>query len=93
MYKTAEPHIPSDIRNKIDTLNLLIDQASVLYDEIMRWYQKELDSYSDPADKVDAEDELFHPGIGSTVMKIDDLEILEGLSKMVCYNEVRNDAH
>jgi len=92
MYKTTEPHIPSEMMNKIETLNLLIDQAAVLHDEIMQWYQEELDSYSDPADKVDAGDELFHPGIGRSVMKIDKLEILEGLNKMVCYNEVRNNA-
>ena len=55
-------------------------------DEILAWYTDELKSYDD---KADAEQELFDPGTETTVEGISELAILEVLSELQIFNEVK----
>lgn len=81
-----EPTIPRDIQQKIRNLQVLLEQADRLRDEILEWYTHELKSYDD---KADVEQELFDPGTGTTVEGISELAILEVLSELQISNEVK----
>ncbi len=84
--KIDEPSIPRYIRQKILNLQILLEQADVLRDEILTWYTAELKSYDD---KADAEQELFDPGTGISIEGISELAIMEALSVLQTFNEVR----
>ena len=84
--KLDEPDIPKDIQQKILNLQALLDQADNLRDEILTWYTAELKSYDY---RADAEQELFDPGTGTTVEGISELAIMEALSELQIFNEVR----
>ncbi len=84
--KIDEPSIPRYIRQKILNLQKLLEQANILRDEILVWYDAELRSYDDMAD---AEQELFDPGTGSSIEGISELAIMEALSVLQTFNEVR----
>lgn len=84
--KTDAPFVPENIREKINMLQSLLNQASGLYHDIYEWYDHELKSY-DP--KAAAGDELFDPGTGSFVEGIDYLAIMESLSELQLFNECR----
>ena len=84
--KLDEPTIPKDIQQKILNLQALLDQADNLRDEILTWYTAELKSYDY---RADAEQELFDPGTGTTVEGISELAIMEALSELQIFNEVR----
>ena len=84
--KLDEPTIPNDIQQKIRNLQVLLDQAENLRDEILTWYTSELKSYDY---RADAEQELFDPGTGTTVEGISELAIMEALSELQSFNEVR----
>lgn len=84
--KLDEPAIPKDIQQKKRKLQVLLDQADNLRDEILAWYTSELKSYDY---RADAEQELFDPGTGTTVEGISELAILETLSELQIFNEVR----
>lgn len=84
--KLDEPAIPKDIQQKIRKLQVLLDQADNLRDEILAWYTAVLKSYDY---RADAEQELFDPGTGTTVEGISELAILEVLSELQIFNEVR----
>lgn len=84
--KADEPSIPKDIQQKIRNLQVLLEQADSSRDEILTWYAHELKSYDDNAD---AERELFDPGTGTTVEGISELAILEVLSELQIFNEVK----
>ena len=84
--KLDEPSIPKDIQQKILNLQALLDQADNLRDEILTWYTAELKSYDY---RADAEQELFDPGTGTTVEGISELAIMEALSELQIFNEVR----
>lgn len=84
--KIDEPSIPMYIREKIQNLQILLEQADILRDEILVWYDAELRSYDD---KADAEQELFDPGTGSSIEGISELAIMEALSVLQTFNEVR----
>lgn len=81
-----EPSIPRYIRQKILKLQVLLEQANILRDEILVWYDAELRSYDD---KADAEQELFDPGTGSSIEGISEPAIMEALSVLQTFNEVR----
>ncbi len=85
--KIDEPSIPKYIRQKILNLQILLEQADVLRDEILTWYTAELKSYDD---KADAEQELFDPGTGISIEGISELAIMEALSVLQTFNEVRS---
>ena len=84
--KVEEPSIPKDIQQKILNLQALLGQADNLRDEILTWYTAELKSYDY---RADAEQELFDPGTGTTVEGISELAIMEALSELQIFNEVR----
>ena len=84
--KLDEPTIPKDIQQKIRNLQVLLYQADSLRAEILAWYTAELKSYNY---KADAEQELFDPGTGTTVEGISELAIMEALSELQIFNEVR----
>lgn len=84
--KTDEPFIPRYIRQKILNLQILLEQADVMRDEILTWYTAELKSYDDMAD---AEQELFDPGTGVSIEGISEPAIMEALSVLQTFNEVR----
>lgn len=84
--KLDEPTIPKDIQQKIRNLQVLLYQADSLRAEILAWYTAELKSYDY---KADAEQELFDPGTGTTVEGISELAIMEALSELQSFNEVR----
>ena len=84
--KLDEPTIPKDIQQKIRNLQVLLYQADSLRAEILAWYTAELKSYNY---KVDAEHELFDPGTGTTIEGISELAIMEALSELQIFNEVR----
>ena len=84
--KVEEPSIPKDIQQKTRNLQVLLGQADSLRDEILAWYAHELKPYDD---KADAEQELFDPGTGTTVEGISELAILEVLSELQIFNEVK----
>ena len=84
--KLDEPTIPKDIQQKILNLQALLGQADNLRDEILTWYTAELKSYDY---RADAEQELFDPGTGTTVEGISELAIMEALSELQIFNEVR----
>lgn len=84
--KLDEPIIPNDIQQKILNLQVLLDQADTLRDEILAWYTAELKSYDY---RADAEQELFDPGTGITVEGISGLAIMEALSELQIFNEIR----
>lgn len=84
--KTDEPAIPKYIRQKILNLRILLEQADILRDEILTWYTAELKSYDD---KADAGQELFDPGTGISIEGISELAIMEVLSELQTFNEVR----
>lgn len=84
--KVEEPSIPKDIQQKIRNLQVLLEQADSLRDEILTWYAHELKSYDD---KADAEQKLFDPGTGTTVEGISELAILEVLSELQIFNKVK----
>ena len=71
---------------KILNLQALLGQADNLRDEILTWYTAELKSYDY---RADAEQELFDPGTGTTVEGISELAIMEALSELQIFNEVR----
>ncbi len=85
--KIDEPSIPGYIRQKILNLQILLEQANILRDEILVWYDAELRSYDG---KADAEQELFDPGTGSSIEGISELAIMEALSVLQTFNEVRS---
>ena len=84
--KLDKPIIPKDIQQKILNLQALLGQADNLRDEILTWYTAELKSYDY---RADAEQELFDPGTGPTVEGISELAIMEALSELQIFNEVR----
>ena len=84
--KLDKPIIPKDIQQKILNLQALLGQADNLRDEILTWYTAELKSYDY---RADAEQELFDPGTGTTVEGISELAIMEALSELQIFNEVR----
>lgn len=84
--KLDEPTIPKDIQQKIRNLQVLLYQADSLRAEILAWYTAELKSYDY---KADAEQELFDSGTGTTVEGISELAIMEALSELQIFNEVR----
>lgn len=84
--KLDEPTIPKDIQQKIRNLQVLLYQADSLRAEILAWYTAELKSYDY---KADAEQELFDPGTGTTVEGSSELAIMEALSELQIFNEVR----
>ena len=84
--KLDEPTIPKDIQQKIRNLQVLLYQADSLRAEILAWYTAELKSYDY---KADAEQQLFDPGTGTTVEGISELAIMEALSELQIFNEVR----
>ena len=84
--KLDEPTIPKDIQQKIRNLQVLLYQADSLRAEILAWYTAELKSYDY---KADTEQELFEPGTGTTVEGISELAIMEALSELQIFNEVR----
>lgn len=84
--KLDEPTIPNDIRQKIRNLRVLLDLADNLRDEILAWYTAELKSYDF---RADAQQELFNPGTGTTVEGISEPAIMEALSQLQIFNEVR----
>lgn len=84
--KLDEPTIPKDIQQKIRNLQVLLYQADSLRAEILAWYTAELKSYDY---KADAEQELFDPGTGTTIEGISELAIMEALSELQIFNEVR----
>ena len=84
--KLDEPTIPNDIQQKIRNLQVLLNQADNLRDEILAWYTSELKSYDY---RVDADQELFDPGTGAAVERISGLAIMEALSELQIFNEVR----
>lgn len=84
--KLDEPTIPNDIQQKILNLPILLDQADNLRDEILAWYTAELKSYDY---RACAEQELFDPGTGTTVEGISELTIMEALSELQIFNEIR----
>ncbi len=84
--KLDEPVIPRYIQQKILNLRELLDLADCLREEILAWYTAELKSYDD---KADAGQELFDPGTGISVEGISDLAIMEALSVLQTFNEVR----
>lgn len=84
--KLDELTIPNDIQQKIRNLQVLLDQAENLRDEILTWYTSELKSYDY---RADADQELFDPGTGTTVEGISELAIMEALSELQIFNEVR----
>ena len=84
--KLDEPTIPKDIQQKIRNLQVLLYQADSLRAEILAWYTAELKSYNY---KADAEQELFDPGTGTTIEGISELAIMEALSELQSFNEVR----
>lgn len=84
--KLDEPTIPNDIQQKIQNLQVLLNQADSLRDEILAWYTSELKSYDY---RAEAEQELFDPGTGTTVEGISELAILEALSELQIFNEAR----
>ena len=84
--KLDEPIIPNDIQQKILNLQVLLDQADNLRDEILAWYTVELKSYNY---RADAEQELFDPGTGTTVEGISEFAIMEAHPELQIFNEVR----
>jgi hypothetical protein len=84
--KLDEPTIPNDIQQKIRNLQVLLNQADNLRDEILAWYTSELKSYDY---RADADQELFDPGTGAAVERISGLAIMEALSELQIFNEVR----
>lgn len=84
--KLDEPTIPKDIQQKIRNLQVLLYQADSLRAEIPAWYTAELKSYDY---KADTEQELFDPGTGTTVEGISEPAIMEALSELQIFNEVR----
>lgn len=84
--KLDEPTIPNDIRQKIRNLRVLLNQADNLRAEILAWYTTELKSYDY---RAEAEQELFDPGTETTVEGISELAIMEALSELQIFNEVR----
>ena len=84
--KLDEPTIPKDIQQKIRNLQVWLYQADSLRAEILAWYTAELKSYNY---KADAEQELFDPGTGTTIEGISELAIMEALSELQIFNEVR----
>lgn len=84
--KTDEPSIPEHIRKKISELQHLLKQAENLRDEILTWYEAELQSYN-PG--TDPESELFDPGTGIVVEGISYSAIMESLSELQTFNEAR----
>lgn len=84
--KLDEPVIPRYIQQKILNLRELLDLADCLREEILARYTAELKSYDD---KADAGQELFDPGTGISVEGISDLAIMEALSVLQTFNEVR----
>ena len=84
--KLDEPTIPKDIQQKIRNLQVLLYQADSLRAEILAWYTAELKSYNY---KADVEQELFDPGTGTTIEGISELAIMEALSELQIFNEVR----
>lgn len=84
--KLDEPTIPNDIQQKIWNLQVLLDWVDNLRDEILAWYTAELKSYDF---RADAQQELFNPGTGTTVEGISELAIMEALSELQIFNEVR----
>lgn len=84
--KLDEPTIPNDIQQKILNLQVLLDQADNLRDEILAWYTAELKSYDY---RAGAEQELFDPGTGTTVEGISEPAIMEALSELQIFNEIR----
>lgn len=79
-----DPELPDSIHEKISCLNRLLDEADQLHDEIMAWYQQELESY-DPSNHTNME--AFNPGSGYSVEYIDHYTLLEGL----CLAKFSND--
>ncbi len=73
-------------QQKIRNLQVLLDQADNLRDEILAWYIAELKSYDY---RADAEQELFDRGTGTTVEGISELAIMEALFELQIFNEVR----
>lgn len=84
--KLDEPSIPESIQQEIDQLERVLDQTNNLYDEILDWYESELKSYDNTADPLD---ELFNPGTGIIVEGISSSAILEALSQLQTFNEIR----
>lgn len=84
--KLDEPTIPNNIQQKILNLQVLLDQADNLRDEILAWYTAELKSYDY---RTDAEQELFDPGTGTTVEGISEFAIMEVLSELQIFNAIR----
>ena len=84
--KLDEPTIPNDIQQKILNLQVLLEQADNLREEILAWYTAELKSYDY---RADAGQELFDPGTGTTVEGISGFAIMEGLSELQIFNEIR----
>ncbi len=84
--KLDEPTIPNDIQQKIRNLQVLLNQADNLRDEILAWYTSELKSYDY---RADADQELFDPGTGAAVKRISGLAIMKALSELQIFNEVR----
>ena len=84
--KIDEPAIPRYIRQKILNLQMLLEQADILRNEILTWYTAELKSYDG---KADAEQELFDPGTGVSIEGISELAIMEALSELQTFNEVQ----
>lgn len=84
--KLDEPTIPKDIQQKMLNLQVLLNQADSLREEILAWYTAELKSYDY---RADAEQELFDPGTGTTVEGISEPAIMEALSELQIFNEVR----
>ncbi len=84
--KTDEPFVPENIKEKINKLQSLLDQAADLYNDIYEWYDCELKSYNP---KAAADDELFDPGTGTVVEGIDYLAVMESLSVLQTANECK----
>ena len=84
--KTDEPFVPENIRVKINKLQVLLDQAADLYNDIYELYDRELKSYNPNAS---ADDELFDPGTGTVMEGIDYLAVMKSLSELQTANECK----
>lgn len=82
--KTTPPYVPSEIRNKIEQLNSLLQSANSIYEEIFDWYDTELKSYDSGSNALD---ELFSPDGSYVVPTISYDAIMEGLTTVQTFNE------
>lgn len=84
MLKTDEPFVPETIREKIKQLQVLLDLALDLGNDICEWYEHELKSYDEDASM---DNELYDPGTGIVVEGISYVGGIEALSVLQTANE------